>query len=174
MSFHLVKEWKKDTTRLDILQEVAKFFYYQEKYDSAFYYYRRFVKAREENSLDIYPQENTKIAYVYQKKDLQTQASKFFAAYSEYCENDQSVYQSLSMAVKYAYVGNTEEAIEQLKIFTTQEDYQYWVLLFLDKDPILKPLKNHPEFDNIVQKIEARFWNKHEILEKLLEDKELI
>ncbi len=170
----LMKEWKRDTTRLDILQEVAKFCYFQEKYDSAFYYYEKFVAAREKYNLDIYPQEDIKIALVYKKKGLDAQASKFFDAYTEYCEKDQSIYKSASMAVKYAYEGKNDKAIEQLKIFATQDNYQYWILLFLKIDPLIKPLKSHPEFDGIIQKIEGRFWKKQNNLEKLLENKGLI
>ncbi len=170
----LIKEWNKDTTRLDILQEVAKFCYYQENYDSAFYYYEKFVKARENYDLNIYPQEDVKIAWVYKKHGLNTQAEKFFDAYTGYCEKDQSIYKSASMAVKYAYEGRNDEAIEQLKIFSTQDNYQYWVLLFLEKDPLLKPLKKYSEFDVIIQKLQDRFWKKQNNLEKLLENKGLI
>jgi hypothetical protein len=31
-------------------------------------------------------------------------------------------------------------------------------LLFLEKDPLMEPLKTHPEFDAIMQKIKNRFW----------------
>ena len=170
----LLKEWNKDTTRLDILQEVAKFYYFQEKQDSAFYYYEKFVTVREKYNLDIYPQEDLKIAMVYQKKGLKAQASKFFNAYAGYCEKDQSIYKSASMAVKYAYEGKSDKAIEQLKVFATQDNYQYWILLFLKIDPLIKPLKSHPEYDGIMQKIEDRFWKKQNILKKLLEKKGLI
>lgn len=170
----LMKEWKKDTTRLDILQDIAKFHYYQEDYNSAFYYYKKFVKARERYDLDIYPQEDVKIALVYQKKGLKAQASKFFNAYAGYCEKDQSIYKSASMAVKYAYEGKNDKAIEQLKVFATQDNYQYWILLFMEKDPLMKPLKSYPEFDRIMQKIDDHFWEKQNKLKKLLENKELI
>ncbi|MEO0341286.1 MAG: helix-turn-helix domain-containing protein, partial [Bacteroidota bacterium] len=40
----LIKEWNKDTTRLDILQDVAKLFYLEEDYDRAFYYYKKLVE----------------------------------------------------------------------------------------------------------------------------------
>src|SRR5665648_168564 len=170
----LMKEWKKDTTRLDILQEVAKFYYYQEKYDSAFYYYEKFVNARERYDLDIYPQEDVKIAMVYQKKGLKAQASKFFNAYAGYCEKDQSIYKSASMAVKYAYEGKNDKAIEQLKVFATQDNYQYWILIFMKTDPLIKPLKSHPEFDGIMQKIKDRFWDKQKKMKKLLKEKGLI
>lgn len=170
----LMKEWRKDTTRLDILQEVAKFYYYKEEFDSAFYYYKKFVNARERYGLDIYPQEDAKIAMVYQKKGLDAQAAKFFNSYTEYCEKDQSIYKSASMAVRYAYEGKNDKAIEQLKVFATQDNYQYWILLFMEKEPLLDPLKSDPDFERVMQKIESRFWDKQKKLKKLLEDKGLI
>ncbi|GET26010.1 helix-turn-helix domain-containing protein [Prolixibacter sp. NT017] len=170
----LTKEWNKDTTRLDILQEVAKFYYYGEEYNQAFHYYQKFVKAREKYGLDIYPQEDVKIARVYQKMGLDEQAAQFFKAYAGYCEKDQSIYKSASMAVKYAYEGKNDKAIEQLKVFATQDNYQYWILLFLGKDPLLKPLKNNAEFRRTIQKIKNRFWKKHDHLKKILENKGLV
>jgi len=170
----LIKEYNRDTTRLDILQEVAKFMYYREKYDSAFYYFEKFATTRERLGLDVYPQEDVKIAFVYKKKGLETQAAKFFNAYAGYCENDKSIYKSASTAVMYAYMGENDKAVEQLKIFATQDNYQYWILLFMELDPLLKPLKNNHEFKAVMQKIENRFWKRQENLKKLLENKGLI
>jgi TolB-like protein/AraC-like DNA-binding protein/Tfp pilus assembly protein PilF len=170
----LVREWKKDTTRLDIMQDVAKMYYFQEKYDSAYYYYEKFIKVKKKNSLDIYPQEDLKIGIVFEKMSLDEQAANFFSAYSKYCENDQSIYQSVSLASKYVHEGKFDIAIEQLKIFAAKNNYQYWILLFLEKDPLMKALKNHPEFDETIQKIEERFWENQTQLKKSLEDIGLI
>jgi TolB-like protein/AraC-like DNA-binding protein len=170
----LVVEWKKDTTRLDILQEVAKIYYFQEKYDSAFYYFEKFAGTREKLGMDIYPQEDIKIAYTYKQKNLDALAQQFFNSYSVYCEKDQSIYKSASTAVKYAYEGKYDKAIEQLKVFATQDNYQYWILLFQEIDPIMKPLKSHPEYAPTIQNIKDRFWKEHEKLEKSLEDKGLL
>jgi hypothetical protein len=38
----------------------------------------------------------------------------------------------------------------------------------------MKPLKKHPEFDGIIQKIEDRFWENQAQLRQSLEDKGLI
>jgi len=170
----LVKEWKKDTTRLDIMQEVAKFYYFQEKYDSAFYYYDKFEKIKESNGLNMYPQENLKIGLVYDKMGLNDSAKDFYKAYAEYCKNDQSIYQPASLAMKYLHEGNHNRAIEQLKLFATKNNYQYWVLLFLEEDPIMKSLKSHPEYHEVIQKIKDRFWENHKQLKKSLKDKILL
>ena len=170
----LIKEWSKDTTRLDILQDVAKIFYLQEDYDSAFHYYKKLVEARDRNSLDIYAHENIKVGVVYEKLGLNDRAAEFFQSFGEYCERDESIYQSASMAVKYAHEGETDQAIEQLKVFAEQGNYQYWIVLFLEMDPLIKSLKNHPEFDETIQKIKDRFWEDHQKLKQSLEEKGLI
>ncbi len=169
----LIKEWKKDTTRLDILQDVAKLYYVQENYDSAYFYFKKFVKARKNNDLDVYMQENAKIALVYKRMGLLKEAENFFSEYSEYCEEDQSIYRSFNMAVKYAYEGKIDQAIEQLRIFSEVENYQYWFLLFED-EPLLKPLKGHPEFESIMQKIKDRFWENQARLKESLKEGGLI
>lgn len=170
----LVREWKKDTTRLDIMQEVGKFYYFQEKYDSAFYYYDKFEKIKESNGLKMYPQENLKIGLVYDKMSMEDIAESYYKAYTEYCKNEQSIYKPVSLAMKYLHEENPNRAIEQLKLFATKNNYQYWVLLFIEEDPLMKTLKNHPEYDEVIQKIKDRFWENHNELKKSLKDKNLL
>ncbi len=166
--------WQKDTTRLDILQEVAKLHYFQKQYDSAFYYYEKFVNARNAYGLDIYPQEDAKIGLVYEKMGMAEQASAFFDSYSVYCEGDESIYKSASTAVKYAREGEIDLAIEQLKLFAAQDNYQYWILVFIGMDPLMDPLKSHPEYASTIQKIKDRFWENQDRLRQDLEAKGLL
>ena len=169
----LLKEWNKDTSRLDILQDVAKFYYIEENYDSAYFYFKKFVKAREDYGLNSYLEENIKIAEVYKKMGLDAEAEQLFSDFSEYCENDQSSYRSVNLVWKHAYEGKIDEAIEQLKIFSEVENYPYWFLLMED-DPLIKQLKSHPDFERIMQKIKDRFWENQAKLKKSLEAKGLI
>ena len=169
----LIKEWKKDTTRLDILQDIAKLYYIEENYDSAYPYFKKFVEAREANGLDIYLQENVKIALVYKEMGLDKEAEKLFNDFSEYCEGDQSIYRSMNLVWKYAYEGKINEAIEQLRIFSETEDYLYWFLLIED-EPLIKPLKSHPDFEGIMQKIKDRFWENQAKLKTSLDEEGLI
>ncbi|WP_027077474.1 helix-turn-helix domain-containing protein [Maribacter antarcticus] len=170
----LEKEWQKDTTRLDILQDVANFHYYQEDYDTAFFYFEKFSKAKEKYGLGIYPQSDLKIGLVYQKKGLDAQAAKFFNSYAAFCEKDQSIYKSMHLAMKYVSAGKNEQAIEQLNVFATQNNYWYWILIYQDINPLMKPLKNDPEFKEVIQKIEERFWKNQKQLRKSLEEKGLV
>ncbi|MDT7829559.1 helix-turn-helix domain-containing protein [Pricia sp. S334] len=170
----LIKELEKDTTRLDILQEVAKMHYFQEDYDGAFKYYKKFVETRKDRSLNIYPEEDGKIALVYEKMGLKEQAADFFKRYAEYCERDESIYKSASMALKYAYEGKVDQGIEQLNHFAVQDHFQYWILLFIEMDPLIKPLKKHPEYSVTIQKIKDRFWENQAKLKTSLEEEGLL
>jgi hypothetical protein len=76
--------------------------------------------------------------------------------------------------MKYLQEKKPNLAIKQLKIFATKNNYQYWILLFLEKDPLIKTLKNHPEYDDVIKKINDKFWENHIQLKKSLKEKELI
>ncbi len=170
----LLEVLEKDSTRLDILQEVGKMYYFQEDFENALKYYQRFVAIRKKQNLSIYPHEDGKIGMVYEKMGLDEQASELFKAYADYCERDESIYKSASMALKYAYEGKIDQGMEQLKIFALQDHYQYWILLFLEKDPLIDPLKKHPEYKKTIQKINDRFWDNQAKLKKSLEEQGLI
>lgn len=167
-------ELQKDATRLDILQEVAKLHYFQKEFDSAYPYYKAFDDIRRTQGLFIYPQEDIKIGVTFEQLGFQEEADRLFASYAEYCDNDQSIYQPASMAVKYAHEGKLDQAIAELKKFSTKNHFQYWIILFMKLDPALQPLEVHPEYNAVMQKIEDRFWENHDRLEKTLEEKGLL
>ena len=162
----LKTELAKDTTRLDILQEVGKMYYFQQDYKRAYAYYKKFVTARVEYGLQIYTQEDSKIGWVYEKMGFTAEAENFYKSYAAYCEQDVSIYKEACMAVRYVQEGDKQAAMEQLRLFAEKDNIQYWVLLFLEKDPALYPLKNHPEFATVVQKLKDRFWKNQTRLKK--------
>ncbi len=170
----LITEWKKDTTRLDILQEIGKLLYYQEDYDSAYYYYQKFATTRDIVGLDIYAYEDLKIGITYEKQGYPEQAARFYESYEAYCEGDDSIYKGVSLAALHMHRNEPDLAMEQLKIFSTQRNIQYWFLLFLDTDPLFRRLASHSEYATTIQKIEKQFWEDHNRLKKSLEEKDLI
>ena len=44
----------------------------------------------------------------------------------------------------------------------------------MEIDPIVEPLKNHPEYKAVMKKIEDGFWENHNKLKKSLEEKGLL
>ncbi|MDE5416850.1 helix-turn-helix domain-containing protein [Labilibaculum sp. DW002] len=170
----LVAAFEKDTTRLDILQEVGKMYYYIRDYETSYAYYKHFVAARENYKLSIYPHEDIKIALVMEKTGRKAEAEKLFANYFEYATNDKSIYKNASLAVYFAHKGEVEKALEHLDLFSKEDNYQFWLLLFLEIDPLVDNLKDHPDFKKIVKKINNKFWKGHKEIKKSLKKKELI
>lgn len=162
--------WKKDTSRIDILQDLAKIYYGQEKYDSAYHYYDKFVRVREANKLNSYIQENVKIAQVYKLMGKQQKADSLFADYITYADELKSPYRSATIAFKHAYLEEKDETLKQLKKFSEQKNIQYWFLL-MQNDPLLKPFKKDPEFEATMRLIERSFWDDHAQLQNELIDK---
>ncbi|MBI9059361.1 MAG: helix-turn-helix domain-containing protein [Labilibaculum sp.] len=170
----LVAAFEKDTTRLDILQEVGKMYYYIRDYETSYAYYKHFVAARENYKLSIYPHEDIKIALVMEKTGRKAEAEKLFANYFKYATNDKSIYKNASLAVYFAHKGDVEKALEHLDLFSKEDNYQFWLLLFLEIDPLVDNLKDHPDFKKIVKKINNKFWKGHKEIKKSLKKKELI
>jgi len=73
-------------------------------------------------SLDIYRYENNKIAVVLSQVGLIEESKKYMEDYKNYAENDKSIYQQLSLATYYSYSGDTDKAIEHLKLFSQQDN----------------------------------------------------
>ncbi|SEK46522.1 TolB amino-terminal domain-containing protein [Aquimarina amphilecti] len=174
LTSQMLIEWQKDTTRADITQELAKMYYFQEDYNNALFYYEKYIDILTTNKIDLYPAENIKIAYTYNKMGFANKAEQYLNKYKDYLEKDESIYKEASLAVLYLYENMPDKAIEAYEKFSLQDDFQYWVILFIREDPLLKRLQNHSEYDEVIQKIKDKFWGNHKQLEKSLKDKNLL
>ncbi len=170
----LIVALDKDTNRLDIVQEVGKICYFMRDYESAYVYYKRFIEIKEALNLDIYRGEDAKIAVVLSRMGLAEESEKYLLNFKEYAENDKSIYKDLSLAAYYSYKGDTEKAIERMKLFSQQDNYHYWIILFLEIDPLMDNIKDLPEFKKLFNDLEIKFWNSHNQFKASLEEKGLI
>lgn len=168
----LVIEYNKDTTRFDILQDVAKMFYLNNNNEKAFHYFEKFVNRREAMKLDIYKHENLKIAIVYKKMRHIEKANELLSSFKAYADNDKSQYKHISLASYYAYLQDAQKTIEHLKLFSQEDNFQYWILLISD-DPNMDFIKGTPEFKSVVNDIETQFWNNHEKIKRTLKEEGL-
>lgn len=169
----LLAEWNKDTSRMDILQDIGKMHTLQHDYDSAFIYYQKFQRTKDALGLAIYPQESQRIGLVYEKMGRTEKANELFAAYREYCKNDVSIYKNASIAMLHLQEGNIDSALTYYQQFSQEDNFQYWLILFMDLDPLTEQVKDNKEFMEIMDRIKKRFWDGHNRLRKELEEMEL-
>jgi tetratricopeptide (TPR) repeat protein len=170
----LISVLSKDSTRLDILQEVAKVCYYLRDYETSYYYYKKFINIKEAYGLDIYKAENAKIGVVLSKIGLSEKSDLYFEKFKSYVDTDKSIYKNLSTSMYYAYKGYDDKAIEYLKLFSQENNYHYWTILFLKDDPLIEKVKNNMEFQKLLKEIETKFWANHNRIKSTLEDKGLL
>jgi len=170
----LINALNKDSTRLDIMQEVGKICYFLRDYESAYMYYRKFIDSKEAQNLDIYRGENAKIGFVFSKMGLAEESEKLFMDFKNYADNDKSVYKDLSLAAYYSYRGEIENAIEHLELFSQETNYHYWIILFIKMDPLVDNIKDHPEFNRILKVMEFNFWSNYKKIKTSLRKKELL
>jgi TolB-like protein/AraC-like DNA-binding protein/tetratricopeptide (TPR) repeat protein len=170
----LQTEFKRDTNRFDILQDIGKVSYYLKEYDTAYHYYKRFNRYREVNKLDVFEHENLVIGRVYELAGETEKAKDFYERYRHYVETDQTAYKNIGLAVYYCQMNDNVKALEHLRLFTKEDNIQYWVILFMDKGPELTETEASPEFKKLLEEVERKFWANHEKLKLKLEEQGLL
>lgn len=170
----LQTEFRRDTNRFDILQDIGKVSYYLREYDTAYHYYKRFNRYRDTHKLDVYEHENLVIGRVYELAGETEKAKAFYERYRKYLERDQTAYKNIGLAVYYCQMNDGAKALEHLRLFTKEDNIQYWVILFMDKGPELTETEASPEFKKLLQEVERKFWANHEKLKLKLEEQGLL
>lgn len=170
----LQTEFRRDTNRFDILQDIGKVSYYLREYDTAYQYYKRFNRYRDTHKLDVYEHENLVIGRVYELAGETEKAKAFYERYRKYLERDQTAYKNIGLSIYYCQMNESTKALEHLRLFTREDNIQYWVILFMDKGPELTETEASPEFKKLLQEVERKFWANHEKLKLTLEEQGLL
>jgi len=170
----LIVTLKKDTTRLDVLQELGKICYYMKDYPTSFKYFKKFSDARKQYKLDILQHIDAEIGYVYNEMGFIEESQKFFKDYKNYVDNNTSIYKNIELAMYYAHHNQLKQSIKHFKLFSEEDDYHYWTILFLKIDPLWDNVKENPEFLEIYDVLEKKFWDNHDRIKKSLKQQELL
>jgi tetratricopeptide (TPR) repeat protein len=81
----LLKTLAKDTTRVDVIQEIAKKAYYQRDFKTANTYYQKLLDIIARYGLELYTAENAKIAVVFERLGKREEAKKLWAEFQGIC-----------------------------------------------------------------------------------------
>ena len=171
----LLELLQKDPSRLDILKELGVISYYMNDYEGAYTYYSMMEEQVKAEGLVLYEGEKAKIGLILSKLGKEEESRRYFREYFVFAENDESVYKHLSLAAYYAYFGDTLKALEHMELFSGQEKYPYWYILFLGMDdPLFDKVADLPEFQKILSEIKVKFWLYHNEIRDSLKEKGLL
>lgn len=166
----LQAEWKKDTMRFDILQEIGKVNFMMRDFAGARSCYDRAIPIMQMFGMDIFKHEYLRIGAAYAYTGDKAKADYYINEYKRFADNDETMYKDMHLASYYSYQGDNAKAIMHFRKFANEQDnFLYWVLLLRD-DPLGDNLRKLPQFDPIMKTIEAKFWKKHKEVKERFED----
>ncbi len=105
---------------------------------------------------------------------MMEESEMYMEEFKQYADNDNSIYKHLSLSMYYSLKNNKQKAIEHLRLFSKERNIHYWIILFLDKDPLVEDIKEMPEFKSVFKEIKTQLWETHQQIKRLLLKKELI
>lgn len=170
----LIQEYIQDSSRFDILQDIGKVSLYLRDYDGAYRYYKQFLNIRESQKLDVFRHENMNIGLAMEKAGEKQKAEELIESYRGFLDSDQSIYKSLGYVAYYHYKGDDNQALEYLKQFAKEDNVQFWIILFIDADPMMESTMKTPQFAKHIQEIKDRFWRTHAQLKQVLAEEGLL
>jgi tetratricopeptide (TPR) repeat protein len=74
------------------------------------------------------------------------------------------------LAGAYAWLGEKEKAIHFLKEYNKRQFIPLWWVIQTKVDPLFEPIRNEPEYQQIVREVEAKYQAEHERVRKWLEE----
>jgi TolB-like protein/AraC-like DNA-binding protein len=166
----LLRELKQEPTRFDLKLEIGKMYHHLGNYDSALFYYKEFVSARKMLKLDLFHVEDLRISDVFARKGYKAEAEELKQSYKKYCDETRTIYKDVCLAMYYVHTGNSNKAVEYMRLFAQKDNYIYWVLLMKD-DPEVAPIMKNPEFKKAFETVEKKFWKTHEEVKAELKEK---
>ena len=159
---------QKDTTRIHVVEELGKICYAKGDLHDAAAYYDAIIKIRDLYGLDIYHEEDITMAYIFRAEGDTSKAQKLLESFEVFLEKDTTVYKPLHESVVALYQKDLNVAIEKFKEFSEEDNYMYWVLLFIENDPLFEDLMKLPDSQLTLDKMRSRFeTNKQRRIELL-------
>ncbi len=84
------------------------------------------------------------------------------------------LYHYYDLAAVYAFRGETDKALENLRIFNQRKIEGLWMLSLINRDPLFDSIRDEPEFQQIVRDVEAKYQAEHERVGKWLEENDML
>ncbi|MBN2861983.1 MAG: hypothetical protein JXN62_02400, partial [Bacteroidales bacterium] len=176
----LEKGHKIDTNRTEIISSLAYSYMLLGQYRESLKYYKKYVE-RLEASGDIDLRNMQRVGYVYWQNGYKEEAEYYFNKQLEYCyrvielgrygQNFNAFY---DLAGIYAFRGERDKAIENLKKFNQRKWMDFFMARLIKQDPLFNSIRNDPEFLEIVRDIERKYQSEHERVRKWLEENNML
>jgi tetratricopeptide (TPR) repeat protein len=159
-------------------------YYRTNRYNESLKYMKSSLEKVQEDLVDqiFFHNNSHRVAYAYWKNGYLEEAEHYFDLQLEYLLSSiemkrplaQSYNAYYDLAAVYAFRGDKEKALENLRIFNQRKIFPYWMAELIKRDELFDSMRDEPEFQQIVRDVEAKYQAEHERVRKWLEENNML
>jgi TolB-like protein/AraC-like DNA-binding protein len=153
----LRREYKKTSTRFDMLEDIGMLNFMMHDYPAARQCYDSALNMMRMFKMDILKPEYLRIGITYQLTGDTASARHYIDEYKRYVDQDQTIYKNLNLALYEAHLGKKREALNLITQWADEHEYFISLLLLFPSDPLADSLKGEPAFAAAMKKMETNF-----------------
>jgi TolB-like protein/AraC-like DNA-binding protein/Tfp pilus assembly protein PilF len=166
-----------DSNKIEITSQLASNYELLGKYAEALKYVKK-IEARLEDLPQLFYSANRWIGYVYWQEGYHEEAERRFNIQKKLSEESikagrfYSIDANYDLAALYNFMGDREKAYENLRIVAKIHACPLWLINLIKNDPFFNSMRNEPEFQKIVKKLDSKYLSEHERVMKWLEERQ--
>jgi len=173
---YLKRAYELDSSNLSRINDLANEYSFHGYYDSSFKYFKKYLAMGGSYA-------SHRIAYTFWKNGFKEEANYFFDQFIEFSKGEiemgrrwaSTYYPYYDMAGVYAFRGDIDKALENLRLFNRNKDLiPFWFVNTIKKDPLFNGIRDNSEFQAIVKDIEAKYQADHERIRQWLEENDML
>ena len=171
-----------DSSRIDNLWSLGRIYLKLGRNEESLRFYQKWHE-RFKASGDVALYELYRMAIAYWENGYQVEADYFFNEQLTMMDQENELGRSrtkllwiyLDWAAIYAFRGEKNKALENLRIFKEKQSMSVVVLYMMNIEPFLfDNIRDEPEFQQIVRDIEAKYQAEHERVKNWLEENDML
>ncbi len=175
------KSYTIDSTNLGVIIFLGLHHSFLDQFEEYLEYYKKFDKRVKNFDLS-----NTgwifRIGHAYWINGFKEKAEYYFNIDLEFLDKQSELgrhpYQDLHTfywrACIYAFLGDRDKAFENLRVVNQRERMPIWIIPNTKHDPLFDSIRDEPEFQQIVEDMEAKYQAEHERVRKWLEEQGIL
>jgi len=170
-----------DSTHTETLLQLGDNYLFLGQYEESLKYYEKFVE-RQKARGNLNTTRMGWIGYVYWQNGYREEAEYYFNEQINYCnrmnelgrKKKQQLWSYYYLADVYAFRGEKDKAYENLKIFNQRQSMTIRMVNRIKYHPLFDTIRDEPEFQQIVQDMEAKYQAEHERVRQWIEENDML
>ena len=177
----LKKGYAIDSTHTSTLLQLGDNYLFLGQYEESLKYYEKYIE-RQKARGNLNTIRMGWIGYVYWQNGYIEEAEYYFNEQINYCNRmnelgrrlEQQLWTYYYLADVYAFRGEKDKAYENLKIFNQRQSMTIRMVNRIKYHPLFDSIRDEPEFQQIVQDMEAKYQAEHERVRQWLEENDML